>query len=65
MFLTSAEVIELTGAKTKAGQVVNLKRNGVRHTIKASGWPSVTTAAIIASPVAHEEKPAWKPRKAG
>ena len=41
-FLSHEEVCELTGARTKAGQILNLKKNGVRHTIKVNGWPSVT-----------------------
>lgn len=63
MFLTHDEVCQLTGAKTKAGQVENLKRNGIRHTIKRSGWPSVTKAAIIAPQVSAAEKTSWQPRK--
>lgn len=64
MFLTHEEVCELTGAKTKAGQLENLRQNGIRHTIKKSGWPSVTTAAIVQAPPETKEKLAWKPRKA-
>jgi hypothetical protein len=64
-FLTHAEVVELTGAGTKAGQILNLKRNGVRHTIKKTGWPSVTAAAVTATGHVEAEKPAWTPRKAG
>jgi hypothetical protein len=64
-FLTPAEVRELTGAGTKAGQILNLKRNGVRHTIKKSGWPSVTASAVTSTGNQEVEKPAWTPRKAG
>lgn len=64
-FLSHEEVCELTGARTKAGQIMNLKRNGVRHTIKVSGWPSVTAAAVTASGPIQAEAPVWKPRKAG
>lgn len=63
-FLSHDEVKELTGAATKAGQIMNLKRNGIRHTVKANGWPSVTTAAVMAV-ASNEEKPTWSPRKAG
>jgi len=63
-FLSHADVVELTGAATKAGQITNLKRNGIRHTIKKNGWPSVTTDAVLSRP-ANEEAPAWTPRKAG
>lgn len=64
-FLSHHEVCELTGARTKAGQILNLKRNGVRHTIKVNGWPSVTAMAIIAVGTFEAETPVWKPRKAG
>lgn len=64
-FLSHKEVCELTGARTKAGQIMNLKRNGVRHTIKVNGWPSVTAAAITAVGLIEAEKPVWTPRKAG
>ncbi|SDS24077.1 protein of unknown function [Halopseudomonas litoralis] len=63
MFLTHEELCDLTGAKQKAGQLANLRQNGIRHTIKKSGWPSVTKAAVEQRP----EKAAiseWKPRKA-
>ncbi|WP_122734896.1 DUF4224 domain-containing protein, partial [Pseudomonas viridiflava] len=40
-FLSHEEVCELTGARTKAGQIAVLARNGIRHTIKRTGWPCV------------------------
>lgn len=65
MFLTHEEVCELTGARTKAGQIANLKSNGIRHTVKKSGWPSVAAANVIGLANAPAEKPEWAPRKAG
>ncbi len=65
MFLTHEEVCDLTGARTKAGQIETLKRNGIRHAVKRNGWPSVTTAAIIQDQSATQTQPGWKPRKAG
>ena len=65
MFLSHKEVCELTGAGTKAGQIRILVANGVRHTIKANGWPCVARAAVLGSQAAQNEKPAWQPRKAG
>lgn len=65
LFLTHAEVCELTGAKTKAGQITNLKKNGIRHTIKANGWPAVSASAVIGGVQPPEERPKWTPRKAG
>ncbi|MDQ0654399.1 DUF4224 domain-containing protein [Pseudomonas cedrina] len=62
-FLSHEEVCTLTGAKTKAGQVQVLKRNGIRHTIKRSGWPCVIANALTGEPVtASVEKPKWQPR---
>ncbi|XVN26471.1 DNA cytosine methyltransferase [Pseudomonas corrugata] len=63
-FLSHEEVCELTGARTKAGQILNLKKNGIRHTIKVSGWPSVTAQAVTAVGMFESEKPVWTPRKA-
>lgn len=65
MFLTHDEVCELTGAKTKAGQIENLKSNSVRYTIKRSGWPSVTKAAVINPSMNLKEQAAWQSRKVG
>ncbi|NMY71270.1 MULTISPECIES: DUF4224 domain-containing protein [Pseudomonas] len=64
-FLSHQEVGELTGAKTKAGQISVLVRNGIRHTIKRNGWPCVITATLTDNPNEAKEKPTWKPRKAG
>ena len=64
LFLSHREVCEMTGAGTKAGQIRILVKNGIRHTIKASGWPCVARAAILGTHEKHE-KPAWQPRKAG
>ena len=49
LFLTRAEVAELTGARTKRRQISVLVRNGVRHTINAAGWPMVARAVIEGS----------------
>lgn len=63
-FLSHQEVCELTGARTKAGQVLNLKRNGVRHTIKMNGWPSLTAQPVTAAGPIQAEKAVWSPCKA-
>lgn len=63
-FLSHEEVCELTGARTKAGQILNLKKNGIRHSIKRSGWPAVTALAVTAVGAYEPEKPVWTPRKA-
>ncbi|MNR46002.1 hypothetical protein D3C85_1649120 [compost metagenome] len=63
-FLSSREVCELTGAGTKAKQINNLKKNGIRHTIKETGWPCVTVMALTAVGMSEPEKNVWKSRKA-
>lgn len=64
-FLSHQQVCELTGAKQKAGQIAVLARNGIRHTIKANGWPCVTAVAVVSESKVPEpkEKAAWKPRR--
>ncbi|WP_085599686.1 MULTISPECIES: DUF4224 domain-containing protein [unclassified Pseudomonas] len=64
-FLSHEEVCQLTGARNKARQIANLKRNGIRHSIKVNGWPSVTANAVMAFGAAVTEVQAWKSRKAG
>ncbi|NUU35172.1 DUF4224 domain-containing protein [Pseudomonas sp. C2B4] len=64
-FLSHEQVCELTGAKTKAGQITVLKRNGIRHTIKRNGWPCVVTSALTGLPATASEAPKWQPRLVG
>ena len=60
--MTHNEVCELTGAKTKAGQIRVLTRNGIRHTIKANGWPCVIAAALLAPTIApSNQQEGWQP----
>jgi hypothetical protein len=63
VFLSHEEVCELTGAKTKSGQIRNLQSNSIRHTIKTSGWPCVTVFAVTGQGEAPaiEEAPTWVP----
>jgi hypothetical protein len=64
-FLTHEQVCELTAARTKAGQLAVLRKNGIRHTIKRNGWPCVTTSALIDTHQAQSSVPGtWQPRKA-
>lgn len=63
-FLTHEEICELTGARNKAGQIANLVRNGIRHTIKRNGWPAVTVFAVTGVPSSGEpDRPKWQPRR--
>ncbi|MBD8194354.1 DUF4224 domain-containing protein [Pseudomonas fluorescens] len=62
-FLSHEEVCTLTGARTKAGQVQVLRQNGIRHTIKRSGWPCVIANALTGEAVTETTaKPKWQPR---
>ncbi|MCQ9426717.1 DUF4224 domain-containing protein [Pseudomonas sp. LJDD11] len=65
-FLSHEDVCELTGARTKAGQITVLARNGIRHTIKRNGWPCVISDALIFPSMRPQtnEKPQWQPNKA-
>ena len=64
-FLSHQDVCTLTGAKTKAGQVLVLQRNGIRHTIKRNGWPCVVSAALLTNAADRKpEKVEWQPRQA-
>ncbi len=66
VFLTHDQVCELTGARTKAGQIAVLKQNGIRHTIKMSGWPCVIASSLTNEGASQQKEPAtWQPRKAG
>lgn len=68
IFLTRAEVAELTGAHLKRTQVSVLVRNGIRHSINAAGWPMVTRYAVEGRAGTEQEraasKPQWEPNKA-
>ena len=65
LFLSRAEVAELTGAHIKRRQIDVLVRNGIRHTINAAGWPMVTRAAVEGGAQSQAEQPrTWKPNKA-
>ncbi len=64
-FLTLDEIKELTGAGTRRRVIENLARNGIRHTIKANGWPAVAWAAVTgtkkAAKEAEEKAKKWEP----
>lgn len=62
LFLTLDQVKELTGAGTRKTVIGNLLKNGIRHTIRADGWPSVTFAAITGTKKEAKEAEA-KPKK--
>ncbi|TLP74737.1 DUF4224 domain-containing protein [Pseudomonas nitroreducens] len=62
-FLTHEEICELTGARTKAGQVRVLKQNGIRHYIKMNGWPAVTVHAVTGEQSKEPAAIPWKSSK--
>lgn len=69
LFLSLAQIKELTGAGTRETVLANLRQNGIRHTVKANGWPAVTFAAVLGTVYeprgAAGKKPAkWSPNKA-
>jgi hypothetical protein len=63
LLLTRAEVAELTAARTKAGQIAVLRRNGIHYIVAADGWPSVPRVAVESPPArrtaVHEAEPNW------
>lgn len=62
LFLTRAEVAELTGAKTKRKQLEVLRKNGTRHTLNAAGWPVVPRAVVEGTAAPEQDgRPAWQP----
>lgn len=65
MFLTHEEVCELTGARIKKNQILNLVQNGVRHTIKENGWPSVARHSVLNAQENYQQKESlsWQPAK--
>lgn len=65
LLLTRLEVIDLTGARTRAGQIDVLRANGIRHFINRAGWPVVPRSAVDGTPATREDRAPWQPRKAG
>jgi hypothetical protein len=62
MFLTAAELAELTGYKLPGKQRAWLARNGIAHWVNAAGRPVVPRAAIEGRPAAANDEPEWQPR---
>jgi hypothetical protein len=65
LLLTRLEIVDLTGARTRAGQIAVLRNNGIRHFINRAGWPVVPRSAIDATPATRQDQQPWQPRKAG
>jgi hypothetical protein len=62
MFLSSQDISELTGRKTKSKQIEALLRMGLPFWVNAIGRPVVTVTAIEGRREAHSEK-AWSPQR--
>jgi len=60
-FLSRDETAELTGAKTRAKQIAVLKRNRIRFTLNAGGWPVVARREIEQGlpPAGVSTEPDW------
>lgn len=63
MFLTSQDLSELTGRKTKSKQIEALRKMGLPFWINAIGKPVVTLAAIAGQREVPQEKTWTPPRK--
>jgi len=48
VFLTQAELAELTGREKPSAQIRELERQGIAHVVNAAGRPVVTWAAVNA-----------------
>jgi hypothetical protein len=62
MFLTRAELIDLTGYKTPKKQIAWLTKNGVRFWIAATGQPKVPVSAIDGTSKAVNDEQPFEPK---
>lgn len=62
MFLSSQDISELTGRKTKSKQIEALLRMGLPFWVNAIGKPVVTLTALEGRREAPQEK-AWTPQR--
>lgn len=49
MFLTSEELVELTGHRTRKGQIAALTAQGIGFAVRRDGWPRTTWEAVNAA----------------
>jgi hypothetical protein len=61
MFLTDAEIAELTGYKQPNKQVSMLRQQGVPFHINAAGHPKVARAVLERTPVSTTQPKTWTP----
>lgn len=65
MFLSTQELVELTGRKVKAKQIEALRGMGIAFFVNALGKPVVTRTAVEGKSVVSRERatqPTWQPR---
>jgi len=62
MFLSSQDITELTGRKTKSRQIEALLRMGLPFWVNAIGKPVVTLTALEGRREQPQEKP-WTPQR--
>lgn len=62
MFLSSQDISELTGRKTKSKQIEALLRMGLPFWVNAIGKPVVTLTAVEGRMAPPQEKP-WTPQR--
>jgi hypothetical protein len=56
LFLSAADLVELTGLTQGAAQIRWLRKNGIVHTVRSDGKPRVVPAALLPN-----QQPAKKP----
>jgi hypothetical protein len=61
LFLTEAEIAQLTGRKLKSRQIEWLRGSGVPFYVNAGGRPVVTRAAVVGAGDAPPVLRAWQP----
>lgn len=63
MFLTEAEVADLTGYKQASKQVAMLRQQGIPFHVNAAGHPKIARAIIERNQQPEQKKPStWSPK---
>lgn len=65
LFLTRRELSDMTGLAQPAAQIRWLKKSGVRHFVRADGYPRVPRTAITADPVPQQASARAQPNFEG
>lgn len=65
MFLTEAELVELTGYRQPSKQVQHLKAQRIPFHTNRAGHPRVARAILEGRRGAEQAKPTWSPSWAG